>query len=292
MDISRILSGKCQLSYSSHLDKESNDSLYKIVAKIINDYIEDCDIEFIFSISENENFDTYEVSVKNQSKKFIVKISYDISCYEILNETAILKNQKPIFCNSHVGSGIYKSQGISFLYLISTKENAINLSELGRANFFNHKDSFLFTLGNFSNLKSSKSLEDHLNHILKPSIFYEDESFLEEFENAEKNGDINAKNISQWSRSDIEKNTDFHVFVLMRSFKNFIFGLYDKEFFDKGETCHGSLNNDKIIFKNGLFKFTDVGSHFSGNSMFDLCWLCLEMGCKKSDFESALKTYA
>lgn len=288
MDLSRILKNKNQLSSEVLLDEVDYESLYKITDQIIKKHLDDFVISKMYFHNENENFDSYIAESKNNQERLIIKTSYDIGCSEIINETRILKKTKPLFCNSHIGSGVYRSKGISLLYLILTEEKALNLNELGRSKFLDEKDSFLFALLNFKEIKSTRTFEDHLNYILKPSIFYEHESLLAELNEMSKQ----APNILTWGEEDIKKNINVYFFILIKTFEKFILGLYDKEFFDKKETCHGCLGSEKVIFKNGLFKFIDVGLSFSGNSMFDLCWICLESGFSKSRFNNVINTYA
>ena len=288
MDASRLLKNKNQLSTVTEMDYEDYESLYKITEQIIKKSIDDFVVSKMYFNEENENFDSYIVENKNTNQKFIIKLSYDIGCAEILNETRILKEEKPLCCNSYVDSGVHRSKGVTFLYLISTKEDAVDFLELGRSAFLEHKDSFIFAILNFKEIKSKKTFLDYFNSILRPSVIYEYEDAINKLE--EKSSDF--PDILDWT--DKEKKTEIRLyfFIIMRTFEKFMLGIYDEEFFNKGETCHGLLSNEKIIFKNGLFKFTDVGFAFSGNSMFDICWVCLEGGFKKSSFDDLIKNYA
>jgi hypothetical protein len=273
MSTEKRFNGRSFLFLSNSLDKERESSTYTFIQKVISNYNPDIKTGSVEVLRESINFDTYKVELENDQRTFILKISFDPHCQEILNESSFLRENDSNFCNSYLDSGNIIIGEQSVLYLISTHEYAEDLNDLGCSFLFDNFDSFLLTSNNILALKCDNDFDFFLKNILQipeELLNYLDASVIED---SYKKEIKSFRKDCEFLKSKIEK-------------------LYDKDFYNKNETCSFSLDKESLISRDGLFKFINCHSVYKGNELLSFAMFFLRLGIDKKTQENLIKSYS
>jgi thiamine kinase-like enzyme len=247
----------------------AEESEIKLVKSLLNSLDEPICAENIKFVAETENYDIYKYEEKKYS--YCIKISLDPNCKEINHESEYLKKINPLIRPDYVKDGVAKV-GDELRYIITSYENAENLNSLGRSYFLDNFDSFCdsYSLMQQSE-KISASYKDHLS---------------EYFEMTQ------LENLMEDALQSIKDYTNFPLInKIMQDMKNELMMRYDESFSNQKFICHGNLNAENIISKNGLFKFVNFDNCYSSHCFLDLNEIIIELGLPENIEFSLLEIF-
>ena len=253
MDLSNLFQNKAYVVPHHIAQEDSEIELIGLLLKSLDKPIFAQNIEFI---SETENYDIYKYTYQNSC--YCIKISLDPNCKEIEHESKFLKKINPLIRCQYIKDGIIKI-GDDIRYIITSYENAESLNDLGRSYFLENFDSFCHT---YSLMQESEkipiSYKDHLSDYFNMACM---ENLLED------------------SIQSIKNYTNFELInQIMLDMKNELMLCYHDEFSDRKFICHGNLNGNNIISRNGLFKFINFDNCYSSHCFLDLNEIIIELG--------------
>ena len=78
---------------------------------------------------------------------------------------------------------------------------------------------------------------------------------------------------------------------ILDSLEKEFYSVSDKEILKSEDFCHGSIDSASLCTANGLFKFINFSSCFTGNKMLDFCFLFFNFGLDDLSFNSLVKRY-
>jgi hypothetical protein len=253
MDLSTLFKNKAYVIPSHTADEEGGIELVRSILNCVDKSILAENIEFI---NETENYDVYKYDSNGCS--YCIKISLDPNCKEIDHECKYLKKINPLVRSEYFADGIAKV-GDELRYIITSHENAENLSELGRSYFLENFDSFCHTYALMQQSeKVTASYKDHLSEYFEMS---------------------QIENLMEDSLQSIKDYTDFPLINrIMADMKNELMVCYDDSFSKQKFICHGNLNEKNIISRYGLFKFINFNKCYSSHCFLDLNEIIIELG--------------
>lgn len=253
MDLSNLFKNKAYVVPSHVAEENSEIELVKTLLQSLDKPIFAEKVEFI---SETENYDVYKYQCKGYS--YCIKISLDPNCKEIDHECKHLKKINPLVRPEYVKDGVAKV-GDELRYIITSYENAENLNNLGRAYFLENFNSFCDSY--FLMQQSEKVNVSYKHHLSE----YFEMSRME--------------NLMEDSLQGIKDYTNFPLInKIMADMKNELMLCYDESFSAQKFICHGNLNAENIISKNGLFKFVNFNNCYSSHCFLDLNEIIIELG--------------
>lgn len=268
MESSQLFSGR---AYAFELDNKTSregDASFQVIEKI-------CDFaglkikkEDIIDQNSNENFDEY--IIESGDSLYSLKLSFDEKCKPLLDEIAFLKNNESPLIARHIKSGLHRV-GSQVLFLLSSYDNGFDISELGCLSVFENSESLFMALHHFKNFKSENTIKSYLDFI------FSDFSIP-------NNSELLTVNVSKLHEIKIIEN----IFSVL---KNEAFFIAESPFLNRGECCHGFLNQDGITTMFDLYKFKNLGFNFVGNSMFDLCFFIVSSGFSQNNKVLFAKEY-
>jgi hypothetical protein len=282
MELSNLFKNKAYVIPSNIAAEDSEAELVRALLQSLDDSIFAEKVEFI---NETENYDVYKYDANGYS--YCIKISLDPHCKQIDHECKYLKKINSLVRPQYIKDGVAKV-GDELRYMITSYENAENLNDLGRAYFLENFDSFC---NSYSLMQQSEKVEtSYKNHL------------SEYFEMSR------VDNLMEDSVQSIKDYTNFPLIKkIMADMKNELMLCYDESFSHQKFICHGNLNAENIISKNGLFKFINFENCYSSHCFLDLNEIIIELGlpenlefdllesfCRKMNIElnkDALKFY-
>jgi thiamine kinase-like enzyme len=266
MDLSNLFKNKAYV-VPSHIAAE--DSEIELVKTLLESLDKPIFAENIKFISETENYDVYKYESEGYS--YCIKISLDPNCKEINHESKHLKKINSLIRPAYIKDGVVKV-GDELRYIITSCENVENLNDLGRSYFLDNFDSFCdsYRLMQQSD-KINVSYKDHLSEYFEMS---------------------QVENLMEDSLQSIKDYTNFPLINnIMKNMKNELMVRYDESFSNQKFICHGSLNGENIISKNGLFKFVNFGKCYSSHCFLDLNEIVIELGLPENIEFDLLETF-
>lgn len=268
MESSQLFSGRAYAFESDDKTSQEGDASFQVVEKI-------CDFaglkikkEDIIDQHSNENFDEY--IVESGDSLYSLKLSFDIKCKPLLDEIAFLKNNESQIIARHVKSGSHRV-GSPVLFLLSSYNNGFDISEFGCLSVLENCGSLFMALHHFKNFKSENTLESYLD------FMFSDFSMP-------NSSEILTSSVSKLHEIEVVEN----IFSLLR---DEAFLIADSPFMNRGECCHGLLNQEGITTMFDLYKFKNLGFNFVGNSMFDLCFFIISSGFSQRNKTLFAKEY-
>jgi hypothetical protein len=257
MNSSQLFSGRAYV-FDDEKIVDKNEAAYEIVEEIISKSKIDIKIESLVELFGNENFDDYKII--SGDLLYSLKISLDDDCFILKNESEFLKNNKSPLVPRLLDSGKIRI-GNDILFLLSSYEEGYDTRDEGILSIIENDKSFFYTLRYFSKLKSKTSCRAYLDAFMNKTKIT-------------KESEILKKSISSIHEIDkIER-----VFSLLYEE---VFSNYDETILEGDEACHGCLDLDNIVTRHGLYKYKNLGFNFSGNSLFDVCYLAVSSGMSK-----------
>lgn len=253
MDLSNLFKNKAYV-IPSHIAAE--DSEIELVKTLLRSLDRPIFAENIKFIEETENYDIYKYDF--QGNTYCIKISLDPNCKKINHESKFLKKINPSIRPEHVADGVAKI-GDNLRYIITSYENAENLNDLGRSYFLDNFDSFCYS---YSLMQESEKIntpyKDHLSQYFEMT---------------------RMENLMEDSIQSIKNYTNFSLInEIMANMKNELMLCYDDSFSQQKFICHGNLNQENIISRNGLFKFINFDNCYSSHCFMDLSEIIIELG--------------
>jgi hypothetical protein len=211
-------------------------------------------------ISVNDEYDTYKFIYNDFS--YCLKISLDEDCESLKKEAHCLENINHNIRPSFFEHGCIKI-GDNIRYLITSYENAESIFNLGRSYIVENFDNFCeaYLLMQDSN-KVSYTIKDSFKKVFEMADI--ENYFLEDSLAAIKN------------YTDLNKLKQF-----LSNMKNEILLSYDGCSNDSDHICHGNLNYNNIISRNGFFKFINFENCLTSHCFLDFSKLIIELGIDK-----------
>lgn len=208
-------------------------------------------------ISVNDEYDTYKFTYDGFF--YCLKISLDGESQALKQEAHCLENINETIRPLFFDYGKLKI-GDNVCYLITSYENAESIFNLGRSYFIENFDNFCeaYSLMQESN-KLPYLFKDYLKNVFESANI--EEYFLED------------------SISSIKNYTDFDkIKEFLFNMRNEILTSYDESLMKSDYICHGNLNYNSIISRNGLFKFINYDRSMMCHCFFDFSQLIIELG--------------
>lgn len=268
MNPRQVFKDKAFITVKKTLTEAEDEFLFKIIRDIFSEFKNEKEISEIETIEENENFDSYKVTQKETGLSFNVKISLDKESFLLKNEGRFLFKNKSVFTNSYIHHGSKRIGGSNIIYLVSSHENAEDISEAGSGYLFENFSSLLSAAECFSELECRYDFDFYIEKLLSDKIIDADSELLNDFKNK---GEILG---------------------CLKEIKTHILKNYDKKMFNIGQACHVNLKKQNVITRNGLFKFINCSDVFSGTILFSICNLCLNAGFNEKQMTSIIKNYS
>jgi hypothetical protein len=253
MNLSNLFQNKAYVIPEHLAGEDSEIKLVSILLKSLDPPIFGENIKFL---SETEDYDVYKYS--EAGFDFRIKISLDPKCEKINRESLILNGINPLIRAKYIKDGVVKI-GDELRYIITSNENAENLSDLGLSYFTE----------NFASFCESYSL---MQQSQNPPFSYKE--YLEE-----SFGALLSKNFTEDSIESIKNYTDFKLISeIIERMEGELLESCNNDLISKGFVCHGNLNRENIISKNGLFKFINFDHSHRSHCFLDLNDIFIELG--------------
>lgn len=250
MDLKNLFKNKAFIFNAN----EASSQDYEVVYAIFK-HLRISDIEDVYFVSANSNYDSYKVKTKDKS--YFVKYSLDSSYDGFENENSILNTLEFAWQPTIIAHGILKF-GDKIAYSVTSFEYAETISESGRLIIIDFLPNFI---ENYFSLQNKNYSRNNINSFLS-KVFSEcstsnlpDEVF-EVFKN---------------------KNQIETIDKITADIKNDINNFYIPSILDKKELCHGNLNLDNILYRDSNFKFVNFTKCFTSNSYLDLASLIISL---------------
>jgi len=208
-------------------------------------------------ISINDEYDTYKFQYESFS--YCLKISLDADCESLKREAHCLENINHNIRPSFFNHGCIKI-GDDIRYLITSYENAESIFNLGRSYFIENFDNFCeaYLLMQDSN-KVDYTIKDLFKNVFEMADI--ENYFLEDSLAAIKN------------YTDLDKLKEF-----LSNMKNEILISYNNDLITENYICHGNLNYNTIISRNGFFKFINFDRCLVSQCFLDFSQIVIELG--------------
>jgi len=255
--------------FDSNKKIKKNTVAYDIVTHIIDESKIDLDVEDIYFIGGNQDYDEYKISDKDFL--YTLKLSLDEDCEILKNEITFLESNKNFpLCPIYLDSGKVRI-GDNILFLISTFEDGFDIRDIGILSPIENWDSFFYTLHHFSNLKTERSIDQYVDLVFNRNLPQNWSDFLK---------------IKISNTHDIDILSDMFSVIQGELNNNF-----DKTILLKDKTCHGDLTLKNVIFRDEYYKFKNIGFNFIGNPIIDVCMFSLSSGYSIDDSTLFFKKY-
>ena len=262
MDIKELLAGRAIVSYQEEITNDEH-IVYQLVSEIFKASKILLEFSSILPIGGDENYDSYEL--RGSDISYILKISLEEDCLELLNEANFhKKNLSSICIPKYIDSGVLDI-GDKITFLLLKKEEAVSLFDM--PDDYTINKNFIHCLILFSSCEEERTFDDFFKESLKKHSL-DNSDYLKSIINPER-----------------LKEFEFLFSIIRDSALNH----YDKKLFEKGGTCHGNLDKKSVITKDGFFKFNNCNSCFKGSNIIDLCFLFLNLSFEEKDVDSFLE---
>jgi hypothetical protein len=256
MDFNSIIKDQTYLfEAEKDLFSDNNDIIYKICED--SNLAKPSIIEFVTSTID---FDLYKI--RSNSLNYIIKYSLDEFNSSLKYEFEIISSIDKTITYQPINYNKFKF-GDFIHYSIYLDQKFESIKDFGIGIFVENIDLFIENYFSLQNkiepeLKHKDNIENFIN---QHSISFFDEDVVESINN----------------HLDIEILKE-----IIDSIHSEIFLLFNSNYFDKNEFCHGDLNANNIFYCYKNFKFFNLFNAFSGNMYCDLASLVINLSLNKN----------
>ncbi len=258
MDQAKLFTDRAFIFQSKENDIKSDTF---IIDNIFSSLPERINVDKVELIENFVDFDSYKVFSKD--KTYLVKLSFTDQSEILDRESEALQ----LISNKVAPSFIKKGQvviGEPISYLIQSYENGFGVDDFGRYFFGEHIESLYRSLQKLvDNPAPSKSIRDNIDCILS-SLNIKESFYNDAYEAIKANLDLSV--IDSFTQDLSGELTN----------------IYDISVLDRDYFCHGSLFLENIIFRDGYFKFINLGKSFKGHYFLDLSQFLMDFGLDKN----------
>ena len=241
--------------------------------EVVDEIIKFCKLGEISSvefISANANYDCYKVLTNDQS--YFVKYSLDSSYKGFENESSILNTSEFAWQPTIIAHGTLKF-GDQIAYSVTSFEYAETINKSGRSVLVEFLPEFI---ENYFSLQNKNLSRDNINSFLSRvlsecSIANLPDEVVEVFKNKNQIEIIN--NITSEIKSDI--NNFYRPLIL-----------------EKKELCHGNLNLENVLFRDGSFKFVNFTKCFTSNLYLDVASIVINFNLDSATEKLLVKSFS
>ena len=241
--------------------------------EIIGEIIKICklgDISSIEFFSANVNYDCYKVIANDKS--YFVKYSLDSSYKGFENESFILNTNEFAWQPTIIAHGTLKF-GDQIAYSVTSFEYAETMNETGRSILTEFLPEFI---ENYFSLQNKNLSRDNINSFLSRvlsecSIANLPDEVVEVFKSKNQIDTINK---------------------ITGEIKNDINNFYKPLILDKKELCHGNLNLENILFRDGNFKFVNFTKCFTSNLYLDVASIVINFNLDGAAEKLLVKSFS
>ncbi len=249
MKLNNVYAKQPYLFEQKRADKENEMLATDILRQLSYDQIDE--VKFIDS---TRDFDLFVVSMNQQNYHF--KYSFDTDSPFFSHEYNVLKQLAP-FCPQAFKHGVIKYVD-KIQYLLTSHENAEDVSQFGVSTIFEYLDSFYYSFQQLNKVKI-------------------DRTFLQYLDSFFARNDID--NLPEHSIEAIKDHSNINSLrEILNTLKSEIIFMSRQSFVKNTDFCHGNLLPQNILTKNNLFKFQNLHDGYMGNKFFDLCSLFINIG--------------
>jgi len=300
MNASQLFSGRVFVCRERRY-KIQNYKYKTLIERILADACIDSLTQFVIEEDGDENFDCLileqgEMSMRPQSgveyssgngpkkstkyvepKKnklngecFKLKFSFGDSHESLDREIEFLKSNDSIFTDKYIADGKVKF-GDRATYLLTSVEKADSMCSLGRYALIDNVPSFIFSSLAFAKTKCDRSFKGYIDDFFKERDTSDlPEAFVDSLELDYDIKDVKA--VFNYFRSEVNN-------------------AYDESIMEAESVCHGNLNIDNVLFREGRFKFINCNDSFNGNKLLDLSFFAISCGLTKDQMDMLVDNY-
>ena len=267
MDQAKLFSGRAFVFQSPEEDSSIDKVLVDKIFQNLPEPIKIIRLELLYSA---EDFDCYEAV--SSDRFYNLKISFSDEALNLKKEANNLQLIKNQIAPKYISYGQIKV-GETITYLITSQEQSHVVSDLGRNFLIENFSGFLFSWRKLlENKPPEYNLRDNTSDLFSRSDIKEN-FFEDAYEAVSMNIDL------------IKVNS------LFDEIKQNLSGIYDSSLLESSYFCHGSLELENILYREGYFKVRNFNKSFSGHYFLDLSHLLLQLGVKGSQKNKLIKTY-
>ena len=265
MDLKNLFKDKTFIFDSN--EGASND--FEIVHEIIK-FCKLGEISSVEFISANTNYDCYKAIVNDQS--YFVKYSLDSSYKGFENESSILSTDEFAWQPTIIAHGKLKF-GDEIVYSVTSFEYAETANETGRFIITEFLPEFI---ENYFSLQNKNLSRDNVNSFLSRVL-----------------SECSVSNLpDEVAEVFKSKNQIETINKITEEIKNDINNFYKPLILEKKELCHGNLNLENILFRDGNFKFVNFTKCFTSNLYLDVASLVINFNLNTSTEKLLVKSFS
>lgn len=243
MDLKNLLKNKTFVFNSD----EGSSTDFEVVYEIIK-FCKLGEISSVEFVTANVNYDCYKVTIDDKS--YFVKYSLDSSYKGFQNEYSILNTNEFAWQPTIIACGTLKF-GDEIAYSVTSFEYAETINEAGRSIIIEYLPEFI---ENYFSLQDKNLSRENINSFLSRVL-----------------SECSVANLPDEVAEVFKtKNQIETINKITEEIKNDINNFYNPSILDKKDLCHGNLNLENILFRDGNFKFVNFTKSFTSNLYLDV----------------------
>ena len=220
------------------------------------------------ALGGTEDFDIYKLN--SLGKTYLLKLSFDSSNSQMINESNILKNNESIVIQKHVDSGEV-SIGQPLRFLLTELDYFNSLEDYGISFPISRIGSLLASFNTYESLKGGFSFQEYCSRLLDK---------------------IDPNKWSTFVRGSVFSFYEYKkIMTVYKSLLKELNSLMTEDFLNSDNLINPNIGPDNISSNGTVFRFLDCSDSFRSSSVLGLCFICINYGLKKKARKKLLKVY-
>jgi hypothetical protein len=220
------------------------------------------------TLGGTEDFDIYKLN--SLGKNYLLKISFDSSSAQMINESNILKNNESITIQKHVDSGEV-SVGQPLRFILTELDDFGSLEDYGVSFPISRIGSLLASFNTYTSLKGGFSFQEYCSKLLDK---------------------IDPNKWSTFVRGSVFSFYEYKkIMSVYESLLKEMNSLRTEDFLNSDKLINPNIGPENISSNGTIFRFLDCSDSFRSSSILGLCFICINYGLKKKARKKLFKLY-